>query len=136
MATVAAVNAVISAYRGSGQTAAYGALFSSTLTVALLSTTGQPLAGQIVTFAGTGVTLSSATAVTNVDGTASISASAASVGSESVVASYDNLTATFALTGIKAPLTVTATNVTVPLGQPIPSLPYSVAGFVGETAPQ
>ena len=48
---------------------------------------------------------------------------------------YDTFTPTFALTGTKAPLTFTATNVTVPLGQPIPSLPYSVAGFVRGDSP-
>ena len=130
-----AVNAGISVYSGNGQTAPYGALFASPLTVALLSTTGQPLAGHTVTFVGKGVTLSNATAVTDVDGIASITATAASVGSESVVATYDTFTATFALTGTKAPLTFTATNVTVPLGQPIPSLPYSVAGFVRGDSP-
>ena len=133
--TVTAVNATISVYSGSGQTAVYGALFSSPLSVALLTTTGQPLAGKTITFTGKGVALSSTTALTNVDGIASITTSAASVGSESVVASYDTFTTTFALTGTKAPLTFTASNVTVPLGQPISSLPYSVAGFVKGDSP-
>jgi hypothetical protein len=128
--SITVVNAALSAYSGSGQTAAYGSMFSAPLTVALSSSTGQPLAGQTVTFIPTGVSLSSTTAVTDENGIASETATAATVGSESVVVSYQSVPgAKFILTGTKAPLTFTATNVNVPPGQPIPRLQYAVAGF-------
>ena len=134
--SITVINAALSAYSGSGQTAAYGSLFAAPLTVALLSSTGQPLSGQTITFIPTGVSLSSTTAVTDGNGIASVNATARTVGSESVALVYQSATgATFTLTGTKASLNVTATSVSVPLGQPMPPLHYSVAGFANGDGP-
>jgi hypothetical protein len=74
--------------------------------------------------------------VTDVNGIASVTATVLTVGSESVAVGYQSATgATFTLTGTRARLTFTATNVSVPPGQPIPPLHYSIAGFVNGDGP-
>jgi len=129
--SVGVVNASILAYGGSGQSAAYGSAFAAPLMVALKGPTGTPLVGFTVVFAGTGVKLSSATAVSDANGIAAVTATATTVGAEKVVATLNGAPApVFVLTGTKAPLTVAATSFAVALGQGIPTLRYSISGLV------
>ena len=128
---VTVINIGIAAYSGSGQSTPYGSLFPAPLTVPLSSSAGTPMAGQTITFLATGAQVSSTAVVTDVNGIASITASAATAGSEMVVATYNGVTGpTFLLTGTKAPLTFAATSASVAVGQPIAKLKYSISGFV------
>jgi len=114
-------NAALTQRGGSGQTAVYGDPFASPLLVALKNGSGQPLAGQTITFLPAGVKLSSNSVTTDANGNALVFASAADAGSLSVLALYNGAVGTqFTLTGTKAPLTVAAGNLTVLKGQPIP----------------
>jgi hypothetical protein len=126
----------LKAYRGSGQSAPYGSPFNAPLTVALTNPAGLPQAGQIITFAGKGVNLSSTTAVTDMNGVASVTATPTAVGSLSVMASYQSVPgAQFTLTATKVPLTLSERAYSVLQGEPIPVLHYSIAGFVNGDGP-
>jgi len=122
----------IAVMAGSGNTAVYGSNLPSALEVLVKDSTGNPIAGTTVTFTATGLSLSSATAVTNASGLASVTATVTGVGSLSANATVPEISApaVFTETGTKATLTVTATNASAPYGQAIPALTYSVSGFV------
>jgi hypothetical protein len=132
-----AVPASVTVVSGSGQSAVYGSAYAAPLAVVVKDSHGDALPGVTVTFSGTGLKLSSASAVTGANGQASITATAASVGNLTVAAATAGVTKTaaFALTATKAKLTVTATNASVAYNQPIPSLADTITGFVnGDTS--
>lgn len=129
--------ATVTVVSGSGQATAYGSTFSSPLVVVVKDSNGNPVSGVAVTFTGTGLGFSSATATAGSNGEASINAKAITSGSLTASASTSGVTgaATFSLTATKVALTVTADNASIPYGQPIPALTYTISGFVnGDTS--
>jgi sugar lactone lactonase YvrE len=134
--TVIVANVALTVTGGSGQTAAYGSMFAAPLSLVLKNSSGQPLAGQTITFVPFGVTLSSSSQVTDVNGNVSVFATAVSTGSLDVYAYYDGaLGAWFPLSGIPAPLTVTAGNLIVLKGQAIPKPTYAISGLANGDSP-
>jgi hypothetical protein len=144
-ATVSADSAnAISAASGSGQSAVIGAAFTNPLSVKVVDTYNNPVAGATVTFtgpgSGTGATLSTAAATAS-DGTASATATAngtASATAYAVMASVVGATtpASFTLTNTKAStsMTVTPSATSIVYGQPVTInaavTPNNVAGSV------
>jgi hypothetical protein len=121
---------------GAGQSAIYGSFFAQPLTVALKNAAGEPLAGQTVTFVTNGVALSSYSQVTNVSGEVSVVATAAEAGNLSVFALVGGaLGAKFSLTGVQAPLTVSAGNLIVLQEHPIPKPSYTITGLANGDSP-
>lgn len=122
---------------GSGQMTAYGSAFVNPLVVLVKDTNGNPIPGEVVSFAGAGLSFSSTTATTASNGEASVMVTALALGNLTASASTSGVTGTasFSLTATKASLTVTATNAGVAYDQPIPALTYTVTGFVnGDTS--
>jgi hypothetical protein len=137
--TIVGAPATIAVYSGSGQTAVYGSALAAPLVVVVRDANQLPVPGVAVTFAGTGLQLSAASTTTNAAGLATVSATAASTGALGAIATatVDGVPAgaAFDETGTKATLTVTAASLDVPVGQPVPALTYTTAGFVnGDTA--
>jgi hypothetical protein len=132
--TVAAAGTAvnIAVVSGGGQTAAYGSAFANPLVVLVTDVNNNPVSGATVNFAGSGLSLSSSSAMTGANGQASVTATAAAAGTLSATASTSGVTGTadFVLTSTQVPLTVAATSISVPYGQPIPALTYTVTGFV------
>jgi sugar lactone lactonase YvrE len=127
----------ITAVSGSGQTAAYGSTFANPLVVIVKDSNGNPVSGAVVTFSGPGLSFSSNTATTGPNGEASVTAKAIAAGTLTAAASTTGVTGTasFSLSATQVALTVTATSITVPYGQPIPALTYAITGFVnGDTS--
>jgi hypothetical protein len=115
---------------GSGQSAVIGTPFSTSLTARLTDLYGNPVSGVTVSFAppvtGASATLSSQTAVTAANGTASVTASANGIATTSsyvVKATSASIQqfASFALTNTQAATTVTVTHgaTTLVYGQPV-----------------
>jgi hypothetical protein len=102
--------ASLSVVSGSGQTAVYGSVFTSPLTVLVARASGNPVTGATVLFTGTGVSLSKSTAVTSANGQASVMATATLAGASNVIARISgvNTTVTFSLTATPANLIVKA----------------------------
>ena len=128
--------ASIAVVSGSGQTTAYGSAFANPLVVIVKDANSNPVSGAVVAFAGAGLKFSSNTATTGTNGEASVTPTSLATGSLTASASTSGVTgsATFSLTATKVPLTVTASNASVPYGQPIPVLTSTVTGFVnGDT---
>ncbi len=144
-ATVSADSAnAISVISGSGQSAVIGAAFTNPLSVKVVDTYNNPVAGATVTFAapgsGAGATLSTAAATAS-DGTTSATATAngtASATAYAVTASVVGATtpASFTLTNTKAStsMTVTPSATSIVYGQPVTInaavTPNNVAGSV------
>jgi uncharacterized repeat protein (TIGR01451 family) len=100
--------ASITVSSGGGQTTIVGTSFGAPLVALVRDLANQPVGGVTVTFtvpgSGASATLSSATAVTNASGLASITATANTVaGSYNATATVGLLTATFALTNTPGP---------------------------------
>jgi len=117
---------------GSAQTAIYSFKFAQPFKVLVTDKFGSPSKNATVTFSGTGIKLTSTTATTGSDGTAIVSGYPTSVGSLTVSASVTGVStvATFHETGTRAPLTVTANNATSAFLFPLPTLTYTITGFV------
>jgi len=131
--TVASVTTV----SGSGQTAVYGSAFALPFVVVAKDSKGDLVSGATVTFSGTGLKFSSATAITGANGTASVTAIPTAVGTLTAKATVSGVAtpATFTETATKAVLTVTATSVSVAYDAAIPTLAYTTSGYVnGDTA--
>jgi uncharacterized repeat protein (TIGR01451 family) len=101
-------SASITVSSGGGQTTIVGTAFGAPLVALVRDLANQPVGGVTVTFtvpgSGASATLSSATAVTNASGLASITATANTVaGSYNATATVGLLTATFALTNTPGP---------------------------------
>ncbi|MGA2252089.1 SBBP repeat-containing protein [Terracidiphilus sp.] len=129
--------ASIAVVSGSGQTTPYGSSFTNPLIVIVKDANGNPVSGATVTFTGTGLKFSSSTATTGSNGEASVTATAVASGSLTASATTTGVSgsAVFSLTATKVVLTITANNVSVPYGQPIPFLlGFTATGFVnGDT---
>lgn len=135
--SAAGTAASIAVVSGSGQTTAYGSAFSSPLVVIPKDARGNPVPGAVVSFSGSGLGFSSATATTGSNGEASLMTTAIASGSLTATASTAGVTgkAIFFLTATKVSLMVTASNASVTYNQPIPLLTYTVTGFVnGDTS--
>ena len=135
--TVYGAAASIAVSAGSAQTAVYGSAFALPLSVIVKDAAGDVVPGVTVTFTGTGLKFSSATATTGANGIASVTATPIAVGTLTVKVAVTGVAtpATFTETATKAILTVTATGTSVKYDQPIPALNYTVTGFVnGDTA--
>jgi Bacterial Ig-like domain (group 3)/MBG domain (YGX type)/Chitobiase/beta-hexosaminidase C-terminal domain/Bacterial Ig-like domain (group 1)/Beta-propeller repeat len=131
-----ATAASIAVVSGSGQTTPYGSAFANPLVVIVKDASGNPVSGAVVSFSGSGLSFSSATATTGANGEASVTATATASGSLTASATTSGVTETanFSLTATKVALTVTAANVSVAYNQPIPALTYTVTGFVNGDA--
>ena len=119
------------------QSTIYGSPFYFPLYVTVSDSADDPVSGVTVKFSGSGVKLSSSSATTDIYGDADVTATAIATGNLSVTASVAGVTkaASFALSGVKVPLTVTANNASVPYDQPLPAFSYGVSGFVnGDTS--
>jgi len=131
---------------GSNQSTVYGSTFSRPLAVLARDAKGNPVPNVTVYFNPQGPGLSfipppaipnySDGILTGSNGQASLMAVATLVGNLSATASVDGAPnpITFTLTATKAPLTVTANNLTAPYNQPIPRLTYAATGFVNGDA--
>ena len=98
----------LTATGGTLQSTLLGVAFPNALQATLKDSAGNPVSGATVTFtvppAGASAILSSATAITNVSGVASVTATANSAaGSYTVTASVGSLSASFSLTNTSAP---------------------------------
>lgn len=128
--------ASISVVSGSGQTTAYGSAFANQLVVIVKDANGNPVPGAAVAFSGAGLSFSSNTATTGSNGEASVNATAVAAGPLTATASTTGVTGTasFSLNATPVMLTVMATNATVAYEKPIPTLTYTITGFVrGDT---
>jgi hypothetical protein len=133
---VAGYPSLIAVLSGSGQTASYGSAFSNPLIVVVEDGNGNPVSGVTVSFSGVGLSFSSGTVTTAANGEAFVTAAVQAVGKLTASAAISGVStaAAFSLTGTKVALTVSAINVKVAFGQPIPALTYNVSGFVnGDT---
>jgi hypothetical protein len=100
----------ITAVSGSGQTAQVGTAFASPLVVSVQDAESNPVAGVTVTFAGAGITFpSGATAVTDSNGQAQVTAQPSSSGTLTISASVDGVSAaaSFSETGTAISQTIT-----------------------------
>jgi Bacterial Ig-like domain (group 3)/MBG domain (YGX type)/Chitobiase/beta-hexosaminidase C-terminal domain/Bacterial Ig-like domain (group 1)/Beta-propeller repeat len=135
--TIGSSSGGTSAVSGSGQTTPYGSAFANPLVVIVKDASGNPVSGSVVTFTGTGLKFSSSTATTGSNGEASVTATAVASGSLTASASTTGVSGSvvFSLTATKVALTITANNVSVAYGQPIPFLlGFTATGFVnGDT---
>jgi hypothetical protein len=122
---------------GSAQTAVYGSEFAKPLVAIVKDSGGRAVPGTLVKFTATGMKLSSTSAVTDLNGHATIKATATAVGALTAKATVTGIAvgATFAESGSKAALTVKATSISVPEGDAIPKLTYTITGYVdGDTS--
>jgi hypothetical protein len=135
--TIGSSSGGTSAVSGSGQTTPYGSAFANPLVVIVKDASGNPVSGSVVTFTGTGLRFSNSTATTGSNGEASVTAAAVASGSLTASATTTGVSgsAVFSLTATKVVLTITANNVSVAYGQPIPFLlGFTATGFVnGDT---
>ena len=129
--TVYGAAASVAVVSGSGQSTAYGSAFTAPLIVVVKDSAGDVVPGATVTFSGTGLNFSAATATTGANGEAQVTATTTAIGTLIASATASGATtAKFTLTSTKAVLKVTATNVTVGYGTAIPVLTYTITGFV------
>ncbi|MFZ1975584.1 MAG: SBBP repeat-containing protein [Candidatus Acidiferrales bacterium] len=117
---------------GADQRAAYGMPFPNPLVFQTTGTEG-PRAGVQVTLSSTDMRFSSTIAVTGANGEVSVYATPTATGNLRGMATvkynlYGN-PLTFPEAANPGVLTVTARNVSVPQGKPIPALTYSITGF-------
>jgi hypothetical protein len=129
--------ASITAAATSSQNGTYGTPLPVALSVTVKDASGDLVPGATVTFTGTGLKFSSATATTNAAGVASVTATPTAVGTLTAKAAVAGVAtpATFTETAAKAALTVTATSVSVAYNAAIPTLAYTITGYVnGDTA--
>ena len=135
--TINTGSSTIAVVSGSPQTTPYGSAFANSLVVLVKDAGGNPVTGATVTFSGVGLSFSNMTATTGSNGEASVTVTAVAAGNLTASASTAGVTgaATFSLVATKVALTVTATNASIAYNQPIPTLAYSVTGFVhGDTS--
>jgi hypothetical protein len=135
--TIDAAPTTIAVVSGGGQSAMYGSAFAKPLTVIVKDAKGGAAPGVLVTFTGTGLKFTPSTILTNDSGEASVSATAEATGTLTADATAADVagTAAFTLTASKAVLTVTATSIKVPYDTTIPSLAYSISGYVNGDKP-
>ncbi|MFZ1975585.1 MAG: SBBP repeat-containing protein [Candidatus Acidiferrales bacterium] len=119
---------------GDDQRTGYGMTFPNPL-VFEVTEGGVPRAGISVTFTSSDMRLSALRAVSGANGEVTINATPLAVGNLSGTASLAlkaprALPLTFAEAANPGLLTVTARNVSVPQGKPIPALTYSITGFL------
>ena len=122
---------------GAGQTTTYGSWFASPAVAVVTDPNGLPVPDVEVNFSGTGLLFFHHIAATNADGKVAINMKATATGSNLVgnVSVNGGPSVAFNESAIDAQLKVTPKNVTVPYGEAIPALTYSITGFVNGDAP-
>jgi hypothetical protein len=122
---------------GASQSTVYGEVFPHALMLSVKGTNGKPLAGATVTFSGEGLKFSSATATTSAAGEASVTVKAIAAGTlkaEAKVSGLEKPVVFSDLAAAQAKLTISAVDLSVRYGEPIPKPTYTVAGLVnGDT---
>jgi hypothetical protein len=124
--------ATIAPVSGADQMTTYGSDFPNPLVVRVTDANGDPVVGVIVQFGGAGLQFpNGGNAMTGTNGEASSTPMAVAAGGLTATATADGVStgASFTLNATKAQLTITAKSVSIPYGQPIPALTYSVSGF-------
>jgi len=124
--------AKVTVLSGSGQVTTYGSWFADPLILLVTDANGLPVFDTPVTFSGNGLVFFHQLAATDSDGTVAMNVKA--------TAANTTLTAEATVSGLSpvafseyatdALLRVTPKNVSVPYGQTIPALTYTITGFV------
>jgi Bacterial Ig-like domain (group 3)/MBG domain (YGX type)/Chitobiase/beta-hexosaminidase C-terminal domain/Beta-propeller repeat len=129
--TVLGTNIDLSLVSGANQRGVYGTTFANPL-VFEVTEGGLPRAGIAVTFTSSNLHFSSLKESSGANGEVSVYATASASGNleGEASAAMGIFPAGFAMVANKAVLTVTAKNVSVPQGKPIPPLTYSITGFL------
>jgi Chitobiase/beta-hexosaminidase C-terminal domain/MBG domain (YGX type)/Bacterial Ig-like domain (group 3)/Beta-propeller repeat len=137
MQTVSGTPSYITIASGAGQTTTYGSWFASPVVAVVTDANGLPVPDVEVNFSGTGLLFFHQIAATNADGTVAVNVKASATGSNLVgnVTVNGGPSVSFNESAVNAQLNVTPKNVTVPHGEAIPALTYSITGFVNGDAP-
>ena len=135
--TVSGTPSYITIASGAGQTTTYGSWFASPVMAVVADANGLPVPGVEVNFSGTGLLFFHQIAATDANGAVAINMKATGTRSNLVgnVSVNGGPSVSFNESAIDAQLKVTPRSVTVPYGEAIPALTYSITGFVNGDAP-
>lgn len=126
------VPASISVLSGSGQSAIFSSAFAQPLTVVVKDASGVGVANIPVSFTSNGLSIKTATVVTNASGIASVTATAGGTGTLTATASISGVAthAVFTETGIQATVTVTPLSFSWAVGQPFTLSKFTLTGLL------
>ena len=123
---------------GAEQTTPYGSNFPNPLVVRVTDANGDPVVGVMVQFGGAGLRFPhGGNATTGANGEASSIPMAVGVDALTATATAGGVTraASFSLNATKALLTISANDINISYGQPIPALTFTIKGLVnGDTS--